>query len=631
MTMVASYRFGPFTVDAGSYRLLRGSDVIPLSPKIIDLLLYLVARQSTLVAKDELFAALWPDVAVTDNALTQAVSELRQALGDDPSNPTYIQTVARRGYRFIAPVESASPPAASPQSGVARRRARPRLRPSRCSILRMSAPTASSRGSRRASRKPSPTICARRHAPHHRSRPRRRGGPPARRRSRARCARSCISISRSSAASSAPAIGFGSRRASWTPPPAKRSPRRRRTARSSRSSSSRIASSRSSPRRLGSAALGSATARRTASRDEQPRGLPGVHGRTGAARVARRVARAWRDCRFRTRDRARSALRARARRPRQCAILAVRDVAGAQSAGGGAAGARHRSRSARDRARAESCRSARDVLVPAGQRRPFQRSAGGGAPRRRAGARYWGNQFRLAHAEWGEDRLRTLARAMELYPDFPFAHFEAAMVHIARGSLERAESVLREGTIVQDRQAQPASSDIRRKGCTGCSGSCVWRAGDAREARAEFEREIAVGSTQLYAAEFAMNAYDGAGFRRASRTATPAKRCRCSRARSSCSRSTRDRSSARRALADGGDDGAADRSVHACRQRDRRAAARRPHRRSHPRGSLHARRPGPRTTRRLALLKRLVDRPELPFTGWTIPIEPLSRSAPPTR
>ncbi len=106
--MVASYRFGPFTVDAGSYRLLRGSDIVPLSPKIIDLLLYLAARQSTLVSKDELFAALWPDVAVTDNALTQAVSELRQALGDDPGKPTYIQTVARRGYRFIAQVESAS-------------------------------------------------------------------------------------------------------------------------------------------------------------------------------------------------------------------------------------------------------------------------------------------------------------------------------------------------------------------------------------------------------------------------------------------------------------------------------------------------------------------------------------------
>ena len=63
-----------------------------------------MARQPALVSKDDLFKALWPDVAVTDNALTQAVSELRQALGDDPSKPTYVQTVARRGYRFIAPV-----------------------------------------------------------------------------------------------------------------------------------------------------------------------------------------------------------------------------------------------------------------------------------------------------------------------------------------------------------------------------------------------------------------------------------------------------------------------------------------------------------------------------------------------
>ena len=55
---------------------------------------------------------------------------------------------------------------------------------------------------------------------------------------------------------------------------------------------------------------------------------------------------------------------------------------------------------------------------------------------------YWGNQFRLAHAAWGEERLQTLARAVELYPDFPFAHFEAAMVHIARNALDRAGAAL---------------------------------------------------------------------------------------------------------------------------------------------------------------------------------------------
>lgn len=103
------YRFGPYTLDPAAYRLLRESEVVQLSPKIIDLLLYLVARQPALVSKEDLFKALWPDVAVTDNALTQAVSELRQALGDDPSKPAYIQTVARRGYRFIAPVSTAAP------------------------------------------------------------------------------------------------------------------------------------------------------------------------------------------------------------------------------------------------------------------------------------------------------------------------------------------------------------------------------------------------------------------------------------------------------------------------------------------------------------------------------------------
>ena len=71
-----------------------------------------------LITKDELLSAIWPDVTVTENALTQAISDLRQALGDDPSSPTYIQTVARRGYRFIAAVE------ALPGVRIARRRRR---------------------------------------------------------------------------------------------------------------------------------------------------------------------------------------------------------------------------------------------------------------------------------------------------------------------------------------------------------------------------------------------------------------------------------------------------------------------------------------------------------------------------
>ena len=119
MATTGVHRFGPFTIDGGAYRLSRDETILTVTPKVIDLLLYLVHRPSQLVSKDELFAALWPDVAVTDNALTQVVSELRQALGDDPSQPHYIQTVARRGYRFIAPVEAEAPRPAPGETAVA--------------------------------------------------------------------------------------------------------------------------------------------------------------------------------------------------------------------------------------------------------------------------------------------------------------------------------------------------------------------------------------------------------------------------------------------------------------------------------------------------------------------------------
>jgi DNA-binding winged helix-turn-helix (wHTH) protein len=109
--MPASYRFGPFFLDVPGYRVLQGDAPLALSPKALDLLHLFVSRPSTLLTKDEILAKLWPDVAVTDNALTQVVSELRQALGDQSSSPTFIQTVPRRGYRFVADVDSTETPA----------------------------------------------------------------------------------------------------------------------------------------------------------------------------------------------------------------------------------------------------------------------------------------------------------------------------------------------------------------------------------------------------------------------------------------------------------------------------------------------------------------------------------------
>src|SRR5262245_1354886 len=102
-------RFGPFVIDPVAYRLTNGSTSIELAPKAFDLLLLLARQTGRLVTKDDILAALWPDVAVTGNALTQVVSDVRQALGDSPSEPKYIETVPRRGYRFVSVVESHGP------------------------------------------------------------------------------------------------------------------------------------------------------------------------------------------------------------------------------------------------------------------------------------------------------------------------------------------------------------------------------------------------------------------------------------------------------------------------------------------------------------------------------------------
>jgi len=102
---MSAYRFGPFVIDRASYRLRRGSDAIELSPKALDLLFLFAERAGQLVTKDDMLTALWPGLAVTDNALTQVVSDVRQALGDDSAKPAYVETVPRRGYRFVARVE----------------------------------------------------------------------------------------------------------------------------------------------------------------------------------------------------------------------------------------------------------------------------------------------------------------------------------------------------------------------------------------------------------------------------------------------------------------------------------------------------------------------------------------------
>jgi serine/threonine-protein kinase len=108
MSAKSTLAFGPFTFDTHN-RLLRTSDrEIALPPRVLGVLELLIARHGEVVPRQDLMDGVWKEAFVTDTSLAEAVSVLRQALGDDPQTPTYIQTVHRRGYRFVAPVDEAA-------------------------------------------------------------------------------------------------------------------------------------------------------------------------------------------------------------------------------------------------------------------------------------------------------------------------------------------------------------------------------------------------------------------------------------------------------------------------------------------------------------------------------------------
>src|SRR5689334_23910256 len=100
-------RFDPYVLDFDRGCLLRDGTEIELRPKTFAVLRFLVENCGRLVAKDELFAAVWPNITVTDDALVQSIGELRRALGEDGSR--LIKTIPRRGYRFDGEVAAADP------------------------------------------------------------------------------------------------------------------------------------------------------------------------------------------------------------------------------------------------------------------------------------------------------------------------------------------------------------------------------------------------------------------------------------------------------------------------------------------------------------------------------------------
>ena len=95
---------GPFRIDLGNGLLWGDTDIIHLTPKAFTLLRHFVMRPQEVITRDELFAVGWSGTAVHEAALTVCIGELRRALGDNAKQPRYIETIHRRGYRWIAPI-----------------------------------------------------------------------------------------------------------------------------------------------------------------------------------------------------------------------------------------------------------------------------------------------------------------------------------------------------------------------------------------------------------------------------------------------------------------------------------------------------------------------------------------------
>src|SRR5262245_3303816 len=90
-------------VEPSLNRISRGEESVRIDGRNMDVLVLLASRPGTVFSGDEIERAVWKNLIVSPNSLYQSLAQLRKALGDDTKRPRYIQTIARRGYRLIAP------------------------------------------------------------------------------------------------------------------------------------------------------------------------------------------------------------------------------------------------------------------------------------------------------------------------------------------------------------------------------------------------------------------------------------------------------------------------------------------------------------------------------------------------
>src|SRR5436190_13447320 len=108
----ALYEFGPFSLNPAQQLLVEGTKKISLTPKAFQTLLVLVESQGQIETKEELLQKVWPDAFVEEATLAQNVFTLRKQLRDDRETALYIETVPKRGYRFVAEVREVKTPTA---------------------------------------------------------------------------------------------------------------------------------------------------------------------------------------------------------------------------------------------------------------------------------------------------------------------------------------------------------------------------------------------------------------------------------------------------------------------------------------------------------------------------------------
>ena len=523
----AGYQFGAFRFDRVGYRLSRDAEIVDLTPKLLDLLLYLLERPATLVTKDELLDAVWPGANVTENALAQAVSDLRQHLGDDASAPTFIRTVARRGYRFVAavtpiatPLESpsAQPPAAagepSRRTASSAQGSDPRAKTIAVLDFAQAAPDAESAW---LSTGIAETVTNDlRRLGHFRVVDRRRVLEAVR--------ATDGSLAQISTALGAQLLVVGS---------IQRSQQKVRITSCivDVGSGEAVADAKVDGAFDAIFDLQDEVVRQLGREMQLPTGNASTRD-TASLHAFQAFTEGWLSLESLEVERMATAVgdfeRAVAADPRYArawAGLASAELACFESTR--ADNEPNRALLERAIAHAQDAIRLDDTLAEAHATLALVFASAGrsdeaGVAGRRAVALEpgnWRHWFRLGYAAWGQERMRAAAQTQSLYPEFAFSHFHVAMVHVARGALTEAETILRQGAAVQDRQIARGGR-YPALGLHWLLGLVRLAAGDVDEALTEFAREVTLGEPRrLYGREYQMHASTGLGaaFMRAGR------------------------------------------------------------------------------------------------------------------